>query len=207
MKITGPASTEKRAYKVKSAIIKGYEYIRTYYKMVDGKPERCDEGDDSALTIISIRKQGQEKGSKSFIFSEGYIGAENPFAFQRSVVRPRLAVKPLSGQLCRQVQGGGAGGKPDGVFAAHIFTDGFLHLIDIPADSGNPVGQDRFVHPALLVSVHGGGGKPDPGRKWLYAVKTGIRFDVDHTLLLQRLITVRDRNRSGSETGPAIRKS
>ncbi len=79
MKITGPASTEKRAYKVKSAIIKGYEYTRTYYKMVDGKPERCDEGDDSALTIISIRKQGQEKGSKSFIFSEGYIGAEKSY--------------------------------------------------------------------------------------------------------------------------------
>ena len=78
-KITGPASTEKRAYKVKSAVIKGYEYTKSYYKMVDGQPVRCEEGDDSALTIVSIRKAGQERGSKSFIFSEGYIGAEKAY--------------------------------------------------------------------------------------------------------------------------------
>ena len=78
-RITGPASTEKRAYKVKSAVIKGYEYTKSYYKMVDGQPVRCEEGDDSALTIVSIRKAGQERGSKSFIFSEGYIGAEKAY--------------------------------------------------------------------------------------------------------------------------------
>ena len=61
-KITGPASTEKRAYKVKSAVIKGYEYTRTYYRMQDGEPVRCEEGDDSDLTIVNIRKIGQEPG-------------------------------------------------------------------------------------------------------------------------------------------------
>ena len=79
MKITGPASTEKRAYKVKSAVIKGYEYTRTYYRMQDGEPIRCEEGDDSDLTIVNIKKIGQEPGKKSFIFSEGYIGAEKAY--------------------------------------------------------------------------------------------------------------------------------
>ena len=48
--------------------------------MQDGQAVRCEEGDDSDLTIVSIRKQGQtEKGKKSFIFSEGYIGAERSY--------------------------------------------------------------------------------------------------------------------------------
>jgi hypothetical protein len=47
--------------------------------MQDGEPVRCEEGDDSDLTIVNIRKIGQEPGKKSFIFSEGYIGAEKAY--------------------------------------------------------------------------------------------------------------------------------
>ena len=73
-------NNERRAYTLRSAIIDGYEYTKTYYKMQDGKSVKCDKGDDSDLTIISIKKQGQkEKGNKSFIFSEGYIGAERSY--------------------------------------------------------------------------------------------------------------------------------
>ena len=79
-KIKKPSIDEKKSYLLKSATIKGYAYTKTYYKMQDGKPVKCDKGDDSDLTIISIKKQNQkEKSNKTFVFSEGYIGAERSY--------------------------------------------------------------------------------------------------------------------------------
>ena len=80
MKIKNYPTTSKGPYKLKSAVIKGYEYTKTYYKMEDGKPVRCEEGDDTCLTVVNIRRQGSEKkGKKAFVFSEGYIGAEKAY--------------------------------------------------------------------------------------------------------------------------------
>ena len=70
----------KKVYKLKSAIIKGYEYTKTYYKMKNGVPVKCEYGNDSYLTVINIRKCGDEsKKKRTFILSEGYIGAEKSY--------------------------------------------------------------------------------------------------------------------------------
>lgn len=75
-------SEEKKVYELESACIDGYEYTKTYYRLDEnGNPIKCDKGDDSAMTIINIRKQGQEEkqSKRTFIFSEGYIGAERSY--------------------------------------------------------------------------------------------------------------------------------
>ena len=79
-KIENYPTTKNGSYTLKSAVIEGYEYTKTYYKMQDGKPTRCEEGDDSCLTIVNIRKKdAEQKGKKAFVFSEGYIGAEKAY--------------------------------------------------------------------------------------------------------------------------------
>ena len=79
--IKAPSFNEKeRVYKLKSAIIYGYEYTKTYYKMENGVPVKCENGDDSCLTIIKIRKCGDKTEKKrAFIFSEGYVGLEKSY--------------------------------------------------------------------------------------------------------------------------------
>lgn len=79
--IKKPSLNEKeRVYKLKSAIIQGYEYTKTYYKMENGIPVKCENGDDSCLTMINIRKCGDKTEKKrAFIFSEGYVGLEKTY--------------------------------------------------------------------------------------------------------------------------------
>lgn len=79
--IKKPSLNEKeRVYKLKSAIIHGYEYTKTYYKMENGIPVKCENGDDSCLTMINIRKCGDKTEKKrAFIFSEGYVGLEKSY--------------------------------------------------------------------------------------------------------------------------------
>lgn len=79
--ISGPSIDEKkRIYKLKSAVVDGYEYTKAYYKMDNGVPVKCENGDDSCLTIINIRKGGDtSKKKRTFIFSEGYVGAEKAY--------------------------------------------------------------------------------------------------------------------------------
>lgn len=70
----------KKVYRLKSAIINGYEYTKTYYKIKNGVPVKCEYGNDSYLTVINIRKCGDEsKKKRTFILSEGYIGAEKSY--------------------------------------------------------------------------------------------------------------------------------
>lgn len=74
------ARSSNGVYELKSATINGYEYTKTYYKMENGVPVRCENGDDGCLTIVNIRKVGDESEHKrAFIFSEGYIGAERSY--------------------------------------------------------------------------------------------------------------------------------
>ena len=80
-KIKEPKKSDEKVFKLKSAVIDGYEFTKTYYKMVDGVPVKSDVGDDTCLTIINIRKQGNDpsKAKRAFIFSEGYVGAEKSY--------------------------------------------------------------------------------------------------------------------------------
>lgn len=79
--IKDPSFNEKeKVYKLKSAIIEGYEYTKTYYKMENGVPVKCENGDDNYLTVINIRKCGDKtKKKRAFIFSEGYVGLERAY--------------------------------------------------------------------------------------------------------------------------------
>ena len=81
--IKAPARTnDKKVYELKSATIDGYEYTKTYYTLDEnGMPIQCEQGDDSAMTIINIRKKdaGEQESKRTFIFSEGYIGAERSY--------------------------------------------------------------------------------------------------------------------------------
>ena len=73
-------NNNETVYELKSAIIHGYEYTKTYYNMENNVPVRCENGDDSCLTIINIRKIGDTSEKKrAFLFSEGYIGAEKSY--------------------------------------------------------------------------------------------------------------------------------
>ena len=67
--ISGPSIDEKkRIYKLKSAVVDGYEYTKTYYKMDNGVPVKCENGDDSCLTIINIRKGGDTSKKRELLF-------------------------------------------------------------------------------------------------------------------------------------------
>ena len=76
-----PKKMENRSFKLAGAKLKGYEYTKTYYIMENGKPKKLKNGNDSALTIINIKKaeQSQTSEKKAFVFSEGYIGAERSY--------------------------------------------------------------------------------------------------------------------------------
>ena len=61
----------KHIYKLNSAIIKNYEYTKTYYKMENGVPVKSERGDDSSLTIVNIRKRDAiGKTKRAFIFKK-----------------------------------------------------------------------------------------------------------------------------------------
>ena len=71
---------ELKKYQLKSAIINGYEYTKTYYHMEDGVPVKSDKGNDGDLTVIHISRPTEEsKPRRAFVFSEGYIGAERSY--------------------------------------------------------------------------------------------------------------------------------
>ena len=105
---------------------------------------------------------------------EGHIRAEHPVPLQRALVRPRLAVELFAGQLGGQVQGRRAGRQAHRVLHADVFGDLPLHLVDVCADGGHPVGSDSIVHPPLLIPMHGGGGEPELAFKGLDPRESGI---------------------------------
>ena len=76
-------SNEKRVYELKGAKLKGYEYTKKYYVMENGIPKEIEEGDDSALTLISIKKHddniNKDDNKRAFIFTEGYVGADKAY--------------------------------------------------------------------------------------------------------------------------------
>lgn len=73
-------SEEVKKFQLKSAIIKGYEYTKTYYHMENGVPIKSDKGNDGDLTVIHIsRPADKQKTRRAFVFSEGYIGAERSY--------------------------------------------------------------------------------------------------------------------------------
>jgi hypothetical protein len=71
---------ELKKYQLKSAIINGYEYTKTYYRMENGVPVKSDVGSDGDLTVVHISRPTEaSKPRRAFIFSEGYIGAERSY--------------------------------------------------------------------------------------------------------------------------------
>lgn len=81
MKINNPTSIKNKKFTLKGARLNGYEYEKKYYIMQNGKPTEIENGDDSALTIIAIKKQNQDLNTKrkAIIASEGYIGADRAY--------------------------------------------------------------------------------------------------------------------------------
>ena len=81
MKINNPTSIKNKKFTLKGARLNGYEYEKKYYIMQNGKPAEIENGDDSALTIIAIKKQNQDLNTKrkAIIASEGYIGADRAY--------------------------------------------------------------------------------------------------------------------------------
>ena len=81
MKINNPTSIKNKKFTLKGARLNGYEYEKKYYIMQNGKPTEIENGDDSALTIIAIKKQNQDLNTKrkAIIASEGDIGADRAY--------------------------------------------------------------------------------------------------------------------------------
>ena len=81
MKINNPTSIKNKKFILKGARLDGYEYEKKYYIMQNGEPTEIENGDDSALTIIAIKKQNQDLHTKrkAIIASEGYIGADRAY--------------------------------------------------------------------------------------------------------------------------------
>ena len=75
-----------------------------------------------------------------------------------STVSSLTKAHPMS--VCRELdgkmQGSGAAAQRHGVLHSKILRDLFLDGVDILADGGHPVRPDGFVHPVLLIAVHGG---------------------------------------------------
>ena len=55
-------------------------------------------------------------------------------------------------------------------------------LVDVPADGGNPVRLDGFVHPSLLVSVHRRAGKPEFTFKRAYPAESRVSQQTVHII-------------------------
>lgn len=72
---------------------------------------------------------------------------------QRSLVRARLPVESLAGELGGKMQRGGSAGKSDGILHADALCDLLLHFVDVRADGGDPVCKDRVIHPMLFRAV------------------------------------------------------
>ena len=94
---------------------------------------------------------------------------------QRTLIGLGLAVQPFPCQLCGQVQGGGAAGQAHGILDTYIFCQLLLHSVNIGTHGGDPVGADGLIHPALLVTVHGGRGQPKFVLQRSDTLKAGIR--------------------------------
>ena len=110
---------------------------------------------------------------------EGHVGAEHPMAPQSALVGLGLAIELLPRQLGGKVQGRGAAGQAYSILHAHKGFHLLLHLVDVGAYGGDPVGFDGFIHPFLLLPMHGGRGQPDLLFK---------RFDPDKAWVLEKLV-------------------
>ena len=106
---------------------------------------------------------------------KGHVRAEDPVTLQRTLIGLGLAVQPLPCQLCGQVQSGGAAGQAHGVLDAHVCSQLLLHSVNIGTYGRDPVGADGLIHPALLVTVHGGRGQPKFVLQRSDTLKAGVR--------------------------------
>ena len=117
---------------------------------------------------------------------KGTVGAKHLMPLQRSDVHGLPPVQPFSGQADRQVQGSGTGTQAHCVLPADFLRAFLFHQVNVFTDGGNPVGQDGFVHPALLIAVHGGAGQPAAGLKGRNPPEPRVVSVICHNPILRR---------------------
>ena len=59
------------------------------------------------------------------------------------------------------MQGSSTGTKRYGVSASDFLRTQLFYAVDVLANGGDPVRADGFVHPTLLLTVHGGRREPN----------------------------------------------
>ena len=76
--------------------------------------------------------------------------------------------------LCCNMKRRSSAGKAYRILAADIFSHLLFHRINICANRGDPVRLDRFIYPALFLSVHRRAGEPYLVLKSFYPGETRI---------------------------------
>ena len=105
---------------------------------------------------------------------------------------PELKEKALACKTNGHMKGCRAGRKSYTVLTADFLCRHLFHYIDVLTDRADPVRQDRFIHPAALIPVHGRRTEPDPGRKRFNSRKARISIKILFSVVID------NRDSSGS---------
>ena len=159
--------------------------LQSNWVHVPGVPLGVDEHGNTALVDHRVQRR-----------IEGHVGTEHTTPFHRAVTDGRLAVESLTGKLHAQVQRSRTAGQGNSILDLCLLCRNTLHLVDVRAHGGHPVGLVGFHHVFQFFSVHRRTSQPDAVLEGANIVFSYIHrspsiplFSAHHTASLTKMLT------------------